>query len=136
MGAAPQVGNAKPAALENPPRDPDVAGLASVRSAHQSDLVVPQPERALAAGGEERHRLKRLRRGPQIDGQRRIATGRDDAAIFIGDGHRSAVSRFGPSAAKDAGEEGGQAASHRALLLITQPSVPSAEVAEDHAAER
>ena len=104
VGAAREVGDAEAPALQEPRGYTHVPRLSPVGGAHEGDVVVAEAEGALAAGGEKRHRLERLRCGAEVELGVRIAGGRNRPSLLVDDGHEAPVDRLDAAAAQDVGD--------------------------------
>ena len=94
MGAAFEIVLAQPDLAEPGPHRLDMALLAAVRGAGESDVLVAQPEALDRAAFDEGHGLDRLVGRPRQDGRVDVAPRGHDRAVRLHDGRDPLVPAF------------------------------------------
>jgi hypothetical protein len=111
--AAFEIRNAESAPREHAPDDADVPRFSPVRGAEERDLIVAQPELPLAARRQQRHRLKRLCGGAQVDRESGVAEKSEKGAVLVHDRDRASMHGLDAAAPKDPGHDRKRRAVHR-----------------------
>ena len=111
--AAFEIRDPEPAPGEHAPDDAHVPRFSAVGGAEERDLVVAEPELPLPARRQQRHRLKRLRGGAQVDRQAGVAEESEKGAVFVHHGHGASMDGLDTAAPEDPGHDRERRAVHR-----------------------